>query len=181
MTNNNKLHIHLFQLQPCIFWLSKFCFINGTALHTCCPEGSVKQKGSLQSSMPVVSLSDPPLQENPSSGDSSSPSQSAEPCTKYDKHSKCEFIFRQLEIFLSRSYSAPHTEANTHLAAHLLINKVMVIIMQAIAKLQKNMTHIEVFASKQIDLQRRDYDNSLLFSTYSLRMSWLNGSVICFQ
>ena len=43
--------------------------------------GTLMRKGSLQSRIPVVSRSAPPLHGKPSRGELSSPSQSSEPCS----------------------------------------------------------------------------------------------------
>ena len=56
-------------------------FCNIPKYHTSSPLGILKMKGSLQSRIPVVSLSIPPRHEKPSKGESSSPSQSGWPYT----------------------------------------------------------------------------------------------------
>lgn len=59
-------------------WLSKVPWVSMSSTATFLPSGLSTRKTSLQIWIPVVSLSEPPLQENPVRGSSLSPSQSSD-------------------------------------------------------------------------------------------------------
>jgi hypothetical protein len=79
---SNDILIHC-QVHKVWFKSIKNSVTNQVSLHlliTSSPDGTLQIKGSLHSKIPVVSRSDPPLQLNPSNGESSSPNQSGCPC-----------------------------------------------------------------------------------------------------